>query len=51
LSDDLDYAIEKAIKVNSNSCIDFAKKYSWKKVANEFLGALTPIKNNKDIAA
>lgn len=51
LSDDLDYAIERAIKVNSNSCIDFAKKYSWRKVANEFLEALTPIKNNKDIAA
>ena len=51
LSDDLEYAIQKAIKVNSNSCISFAKKHSWKKVTNQFLEALSPIKNKKEIAA
>ena len=51
LSDDLEYAIQKAIKVNSNSCISFAKKHSWKKVTNQLLEALIPIKNKKEIAA
>ena len=51
LSDDLEYAIQKAIKVNSNSCVSFAKKHSWKKVANQFLEALYLNRNNKDIAA
>ena len=51
LSDDLEYAVQKAIKVNSNSCVSFAKKHSWKKVTNQFLEALTPNRNNKDIAA
>ena len=51
LSDDLEYAIQKAIKVNSNSCVSFAKKHSWKKVTNQFLEALTPHRNKKDIAA
>ena len=51
LSDDLEYAIHEAIKVNSNSCISFAKKHSWKKVTNQFLESLSPIKNKKDIAA
>jgi len=51
LSDDLEYAIQKAIKVNSNSCVSFAKKHSWKKVTNQFLEALTPQRNKKDIAA
>ena len=51
LSDDLEYAIQKAIKVNSNSCVSFAKKHSWKKVSNQFLEALTPQRNKKDIAA
>ena len=51
LSDDIEYAVQKAIKVNSNSCVSFAKKHSWKKVTNQFLEALTPNRNNKDIAA
>ena len=51
LSDDLEYAVQKAIKVNSNSCVSFAKKHSWKKVTNQFLEALIPNRNNKDIAA
>ena len=51
LSDYLEYAIQKAIKVNSNSCISFAKKHSWKKVTNQLLEALIPIKNKKEIAA
>ena len=51
LSEDLEYAIQKAIKVNSNSCVSFAKKHSWKKVTNQFLETLTPQRNKKDIAA
>ena len=51
LSDDLEYAIQKAIKVSSNSCVSFAKKHSWKKVTNQFLEVLTPQRNKKDIAA
>ena len=50
LSDDLEYAVQKAIKVNSNSCVSFAKKHSWKKVTNQFLEALNPNRNIKDIA-
>ena len=51
LSEDLEYAIQKAIKVTSNSCVSFAKKHSWKKVTNQFLETLTPQRNKKDIAA
>ena len=51
LSEDLEYAIQKAIMVTSNSCVSFAKKHSWKKVTNQFLETLTPQRNKKDIAA
>ena len=51
LSDDLEYAIQKAIKVSSKSCVSFAKKHSWKKVTNQFLEVITPQRNKKDIAA
>ena len=51
LSDNLEYAIQKATKVSSKSCVSFAKKHSWKKVTNQFLDALSPKRNKKDIAA
>jgi glycosyltransferase involved in cell wall biosynthesis len=51
VSNDLEYAIQKAVKVNSNSCISFAKKHSWKKVAIQFMEALIPARNKKDVAA
>ena len=51
VSNDLEYAIQKAVKVNSNSCISFAKKHSWKKVAIQFMEALSPSRNKKDVAA
>ena len=51
LSEDLEYAIQKAIMVTSNSCVSFAKKHSWKKVTNQFLETLNPQRNKKDIAA
>ena len=51
VSNDLEYAIQKAVKVNSNSCISFAKKHSWEKVANQFIEALRPARNKKDVAA
>ena len=51
LSNDLEYAVQMALKVNSYSCITYASKLSWKKVTNEFIEALAQKRNNKNIAA
>lgn len=51
LSNDLEYAVQMALKANSYSCITYASKLSWKKVTNEFIEALAQKRNNKNIAA
>ena len=43
LNEDLKSACIEALAIDKNKCVDFAKEFTWKKAAHQFLGHLSPI--------
>lgn len=47
LDENLDLAVERALKLDKNACLAFAEQRSWRKAAEQFISNLDPFESEK----